>query len=355
MRYVSPLLLVVALLIDTFFLLRRVDTVLTSLVLFFYLALSASIIVLVSLIRTGRLRQWWLLKITPLLPVVSQYAFGGLFIAFLSLYSRSAAFSFTWIFVAALAVLLVANERFVRFYLNFSFQMSIFFTVLFSFLIFYVPLVFRTIGPEMFLVSGVVSLVVIAVFLRLLAYLTPELVRDNLTTIARGIAVIFIIFNILYFSNAIPPLPLALKDAGIYHSVVRLPAQAGEGNEFHVRYEPIPWYQSYLRYNTTYHRAPSESLYAYSAVFAPSELTTTIYHEWQYYSPGSGEWNTVTMVAFPIIGGREGGYRGFSETNDPVPGKWRVNVKTEHGQIIGRIVFNVVEVSEPAALKESVR
>src|SRR3989338_7550831 len=140
--YISPLALVAALLIDTFFLLRRVDTLLTSLVLFFYLSLSAALIVLIALIQTGRLQQWWLLKITPILPVVSQYAFGGLFIAFLSLYSRSAAYSWSWIFVAALIVLLVANERFVRFYLRFSFQMSILFTVLFSFLIFYIPVLF---------------------------------------------------------------------------------------------------------------------------------------------------------------------------------------------------------------------
>src|SRR3989338_3636377 len=105
MRYISPLSLIAALLIDTFFLLRRVDTPLTSFVLFFYLTLAAFIIILINLIQTGRLRQWWLLKITPMLPVISQFAVGGLFIAFLSLYSRSATFSLTWIFVAAIAAL----------------------------------------------------------------------------------------------------------------------------------------------------------------------------------------------------------------------------------------------------------
>ena len=349
MRYISPLSLVAALIIDRFFLLRRVDTLLTSLVLFFYLALAASFIILINLIQTGRLRQWWLLKVTPVLPVISQYAFGGLFIAFLSLYSRSAAFPVTWLFVVALAVLLVANERFVRFYLRFTFQMSIFFTVLFSFLIFYLPLVFHAIGPNMFIMSGGVSLLVVAALLRLQFRLTPELVRANLTAIARSIAVIFAVLNILYFSNAIPPLPLALKEAGIYHDVVRV------GSEYDVRYEPLPWYQSYLRYNTTYHRAPGESLYAYSAVFAPAGLSTTIFHEWQYYDEASGAWATRTTVAFPIVGGREGGYRGFSMMNEPSAGKWRVNVKTEHGQIIGRITFNVVEVPEPVALEEAVR
>src|SRR5262245_18392350 len=99
MRYVSPLSLSVALCIDTFFLLRRVDSLLTSLVLLGYLALAAAISVLISLIQAGKFRHELFLKITPILPVVSQYAYGGLFIAFLSLYSRSATFTVTWIFV----------------------------------------------------------------------------------------------------------------------------------------------------------------------------------------------------------------------------------------------------------------
>jgi len=349
MRYISPLSLVAAFLIDTFFLLRRIDTLLTSLVLFFYLTLAASLIVLISLIQTGRLRQWWLLKITPILPVVSQYAFGGLFIAFFSLYSRSASFAVTWIFVAVIAILLVANERFVRFYMRFTFQMSIFFIVLFSFLIFYLPLTFRTIGPWMFVASGVTSVCLIAAFLRLQAYLTPELVRDNLTNIARSIAVIFIIFNVLYFSNAIPPLPLALKDAGVYHNVVR------SGDEYRLFAEIEPWYREYFFMPEIFHQAPGESLYAFSAVFAPSGLTTTIYHEWQRYDEARNRWVAEETIPFFIVGGREGGYRGFSVKSSVAPGMWRVNVITESGQVIGRSAFTVVNVTERVPIKVEVR
>src|SRR3989338_6779421 len=348
MRYVSPLSLVAALFIDTFFLLRRVDTLLTSLVLFFYLALAASIIVLISLIQTGRLRQWWLLAVTPILPVVSQFAFGGLFIPFLSLYSRSAAYSWSWIFVVALIVLLVANERFVRFYMHFAFQVSIFFTVLFSFLIFYIPLVFRAVSPEMFVASGVASLMAVAAFLRVQAYLTPELVRENLTGIARSVAVIFVTFNILYFTGAIPPLPLALKEAGIYHGIARA------GDEYRALYEPVPWYRGYLLMPAVFHRAPGEPAYAFSAVFAPVGLSTTVYHEWQRLDE-TGRGVTVETGPVSIAGGREGGYRGYSVLYGIASGKWRVTVKTGHGQIIGRIAFDVVDVGEPVPLETVVR
>lgn len=349
MRFVSPAFLVVAFLIDTFFLLRRVDTLLTSLVLFFYLSLAAMIIVLISLIQTGRLRQWWILKITPFLPVVSQYAFGGLFIAFFSLYSRSASFAVTWIFVAALAILLVANERFVKFYMRFTFQIGILFFVLFSFLIFYLPLIFHTIGAWMFVASGIVSLLVIAAFLRLQYWLTPELVRSNITNISRAVAVIFVAFNILYFSNAIPPLPLALKSAGVYHNVVR------SGDEYRLFAEVEPWYREYFFLPEIFHRASGESLYAFSAVFAPSGLTTTIFHEWQSYDDEKSKWVTEETIPFHIVGGREGGYRGFSVKSSATPGLWRVNVVTEAKQVIGRFAFTIENIPERVPIEVEVR
>jgi hypothetical protein len=349
MRYISPLSLIAALFIDTFFLLRRVDTPLTSFVLFFYLGLSALIITLINLIQTGRLRQPWLLTVTPMLPVVSQFAFGGLFIAFLSLYSRSAAFSVTWIFVVALVVLLVANERFVRFYMRFSFQISIFFTVLFSLLIFYLPLVFRTINPLMFVASGALSLLAIAAFLRLQAYLTPELVRDNLTTIARSIAAIFLVFNVLYFTNAIPPLPLALKDVGVYHDVSRV------GTEYHLIAEGEAWYEVFIPHRTTFHTSAGSEAYVYTSIFAPSGLSVRIFHEWQRYDTKNRSWITEQTVGFSIVGGREEGYRGYTFKENPAAGDWRVNVTMDYGQIIGRVSFEVLDVPTEVALETVVR
>lgn len=349
MRYISPLTLVAALFIDTFFLIRRVDTLLTSLVLFSYLALATLICVLIALVQTGRVRLPWLLRVTPLLPVISQYAFGGLFIAFLSLYSRSAAISISWIFVFAIAILLIANERFVRFYLRFAFQISILFITLFSFLIFYVPLLFGRVGPSMFIGSGLVSLIVISTFLFVLSYVVPGLVRNERAAYTRSIASIFIVFNILYFTNAIPPLPLALKEGGVYHEVERVL------DEYRLLAEPVEWYEAYLRYNTAFHRAGDESVYVYASIFAPSGLSTAVSHEWQRYDEAMREWITLQVVPYSIVGGRDEGYRGYSVFRGPPEGQWRVNVLTEHGQLIGRVSFMVVNVAEPVPLLSVVR
>src|SRR3954470_6667573 len=105
-RYISPLSLLAGFLLDNFVLLRRVDVLLTNLLFAFYLATAAIGIALFQLIETGRLRQPWMLKIAPFIPLAVQFSFGGLFSGFLSLYSRSAAFAASWVFVFLIVLLL---------------------------------------------------------------------------------------------------------------------------------------------------------------------------------------------------------------------------------------------------------
>lgn len=349
MRYISPISLIVALLFDYFVLLRRVDLWTTNAVLFSYLAVAASSIIVMNLIETGRLSHPWVLKITPLIPVVAQFAFGGLFAGYLSLYSRSAAVQISWIFILILAVLLIGNERFVRFYTRFVFQFSMFFVVLFSFFIFFLPVVFGKIGPYMFVASGFASLLVISLFYYGLSRLVPERARQDRTQVARSIAVIFLVFNVFYFTGAIPPLPLALKDAGVYHGAVRI------DDEYRLLGEPTAWFEAYLRYNTVFHRAPNESVYVFTAIFAPTGLSTTVSHEWQRYVERSREWVTEEVTPYFIVGGRDGGYRGYSIKSQASEGKWRVNVVTEFGQLIGRVAFEVVNVPQPVPIELVVR
>jgi hypothetical protein len=90
-------------------------------------------------------------------------------------------------------------------------------------------------------------------------------------------------------------------------------------------------------------------------VFSPTHLDTQIVHEWQYYNPVDEEWQTTDTISFPIIGGRDGGYRGYSSKSTISPGRWRVNVETPHGQTIGRINFQVEEVSSLPELIPEVR
>jgi hypothetical protein len=92
----------------------------------------------------------------------------------------------------------------------------------------------------------------------------------------------------------------------------------------------------------------------FTAICAPAGLTTTIVHEWQHYDEAKREWVTDETIPFFIVGGREAGYRGYSVKTDLTEGSWRVNVKTEFGQVIGRVSFRVDDVTSPVPLEVSV-
>ena len=343
-RYISPLSLIAGFLSDNLFLLKRVDLLRTNLLLLFYLFVCAFGIVAINLIAAGRVKNLRIVRMAPVIPIFVQFAFGGLFSGYLSLYSRSASLATSWIFVLVLAGLLFGNERFMRFYALFPFQISLYFGSIFSFLIFFLPVVFHQIGPQMFLISGGVSLIVITLLLIALYRFVPEIVKGNRTRVARSIAVIYIVFNALYFFNLIPPLPLAIKDAGVYHSVIH----ESDGT-YQLTGEVLPWYETYLNYNNIYHQTPGEPVYVYTAIFAPNDLSTTIEYQWQQYDATARTLATTDTLSFPILGGREAGYEGYTVKSNVAPGDWRVNVVTSYGQLIGRVSFTVVEVPSPAA------
>lgn len=347
-RFISPLTLVVAFTLDTIAF-KRVDLLISNLLLFAYLTLAAASIILYHLIQSGRLRGKFFLTILPFVPVGMQFGFGGLFSGFVILYSQSAAYATSWIFIVILAALLIGNERFRKLYTEFVFQVSILFLTLLSFLIFFLPVVTGKIGTVIFLLSEAIAVGAILVFVRGFGFLAPEVYRAARWKLLRTFATIFFMFNVLYFANVIPPLPLALKEAMVAHSVSR------SNGQYHIEAEPLEWYQRYLQYNNVFHKMPGETVYVFTSVFAPTKLSTTIKHEWQYYDPEWKAWLDKGEVSFPIQGGRDGGYRGYTLQDMTNPGKWRVNVRTADDRLIGSVTFRVEDVTKKATTTEEVR
>lgn len=344
-RYLSAGALLSGFIIDNLTL-TRIDLLFDNLILLSYLFIAVFGIVVFNLIDTGRLRGRIFEWAAPLFPLLAQFAFGGLFSGYFIFYGRSASILSSWIFVFFLALFLIGNERFKKQYLRFRFQMTIFFVALFSFSIFSIPTLLGAIGPHVFVLSGVVSVGVMALLLRFLGKIMPEKIAATRNSLVASISGIFIVFNILYFANAIPPLPLSLKEIGVYHNVERV--ESG----YRVSYESSPWYKFYRDYNDTFHRTADEAVYVFSSVFAPTSLETKIFHQWQYFDDSLGGWATTGTFGFPIIGGRDGGYRGFSNKTSVSEGRWRVNVITQHGQIVGRVKFRVENTEESVKLEE---
>jgi len=51
-----------------------------------------------------------------------------------------------------------------------------------------------------------------------------------------------------------------------------------------------------------------------------------------------------------VVGGRDNGYRGYTFKRHVQPGRWRVEVRTETGRLLGRIPFELVPAERPPLL-----
>ena len=81
-------------------------------------------------------------------------------------------------------------------------------------------------------------------------------------------------------------------------------------------------------------------LTAYTAVYAPSGLQQGIQHEWWKNGRLLGR-----IALSPVQGGRKEGFRTYSRKTDlklPYEGRYRVDVVTASGQLIGRLRFTVI-------------
>ncbi|MGQ0555346.1 MAG: DUF2914 domain-containing protein [Nitrospiraceae bacterium] len=319
--------------------LSRIDRLLDNLILLLYLVLLGALIVL-----TGRLGveppsdhaklasysrfTGWVLESRPYYPMESQFLLGGLFSAYTIFYSRSATFTGTAVFFALLIMLLVANE-FLRDRLsNFRILVGLYAVVSFAFFTFFVPVITGFMNAAIFILGALLSLGVTLYLVQLVYRRSPDQSgRQPFAVMTPAIVLIAMLVG-FYFMNWIPPVPLSLKFGGLYHEVKRT------GDQFELVFEKS-WYQFWKRSDTTF--PADEPIYCFTAVFAPVDLNTTIYHHWYYRPNDSRPFTHADKIPLKISGGREGGYRAYSFKQGLDPGDWRVDVEAEDGRIIGRV------------------
>jgi hypothetical protein len=283
--------------------------------------------------------HFWLVNIL-------QFFFGGLLSVFLVFYFRSADLSVSWPFLLILALVFWANESLKRHFIRLTFQLSLFFLSVFCCFIYLTPVVIHKIGAGTFLISGFASLLFMLLFLHVLVRFSRERFYESRKAIAFSILGIYLTMNLFYFANIIPPIPLSLKDSGVFHDIERKSDGSYVGE-----YEDYGW-RGFLQMYSNYHYMAGDTVYAYSAIFSPSSLNINVTHEWQRYDETSEKWVSEGTVTLPVVGGRDGGFRTYSQRDDLSAGFWRVNVKTSNGLVIGRLRFEVIPVSSEPVLSE---
>lgn len=280
-----------------------------------------------------------------ILPILTQFSLGGFWSGFFVFYTRSAVLFASWPFLLLIIIFVIGNEYFSKYHDRVVFTSILFFFALYCYAIFAVPVYTGTIGTLTFLGSGVVAVIVFALFTWLLRVLGRQRFLADVRHIRIGAFIVAILINVFYFTNVLPPLPLSAQAGNIYHKVWRVPGA------YLAQEESEPWQVRYLGFPPRINAIPGEFLYAYSSVFAPTSLSTTILHRWQWYDPSTKKWITKSLISYSIVGGRDGGYRGYSAVPAGLAGSWRVNIETADGRLIARLPFTVEIVATPTALE----
>lgn len=327
--------------------LRRIDNLYENAVFLSYFFIIGFSIITINYIEAGKYEKEWVGRMHPFLLILIQFAFGGLFSGFSIFYFRSGSLLSSWPFIVILVALLIGNDSLRKQYERLILQVSLLFVALFFYTIFAVPVLLNQMGPVIFGLSGVVALVLVAGFVYFLGRLVPERVVRSRRSLVYSITSIFLVINLLYFTNLIPPIPLSLKNAGVYHSIQHV------GGKYIAKEEKYTVLASFQVFEDV-HIEKGEPLYVYSAVFAPNNISTTIVHNWRRFDPEASRWVSVSRIPYTVIGGTDQGYRGYTTKSSLAEGLWRVNIETNRGQVIGRVTFEVVYSDEAPELVEKV-
>lgn len=324
-RLIMPATLLVGFIID-YLTLNRVDQLFDNIVLLFYVLLAATSL----FILYGTTTQT---KLAAFAPYTFQYAIGGLFSGLFIFYFRSGTLSVSFPFLIILLVLMLGSDYFYKRFPKASFQLVIFFIALLSYVNLVTPIITKHLSVFSFIGATLIASALMYVFIMILDRPRSVVRGEQRKKLEMRLGITVLVFATLYFTNIIPPLPLSMKAGVIGYDI-----QKTETGNYNITTERAPWYTPFNKYNNDVHT--TGPVYAFSSIFAPTQLETRIFHEWQRYDTKQG-WITTARVPISIVGGRAEGFRGYSFKNNLTPGTWRVDVVTARGQVIGRLPFTV--------------
>lgn len=322
--------------VNDFLLLNQVDNVFDNLILLFYVTLAMVSIVLLYSAVAGRWPEVWNERIQTYAAMAVQYAFGGLLSGMLIFYGRSASLGDSWPYLLIIAGIIYLNESVKKRSGRLVLMLSIFFIGLFSYVVLVIPVLTGKMGEWIFIGSGLLALLIMSALFFVLRLVIPRFIASQTRMLVFSIGSIFALMNFLYFFNLIPPIPLSIKDIGIYHSVVRF-----ENGEYQLKYEEGEWWQFWKRSDTEFHPNAGDNVFCFTKVFTPARLNTEVYHRWEYFDEAQKKWVTHARLPYYIFGGRSDGYRGYTQIGSFRDGKWRCSVETDRGQVLGRESFRI--------------
>lgn len=324
--------------------LGRIDRLYDLTILSSHMTLLTACLYIFNRIPDGRWDRTLIHKYAHYFPLAIQFFFGALSSAYVVYFSRSVSLSKTMSFFVILVVLFFANELLKKRISNKYLQFGLYLFISITFFSFIIPVFVKAISPFIFVVSGLTSLGITLTLVLIVYRKSPstraEVKLGRLLALLVGV---YAFINCFYFFRLIPPVPLALNTGLVAHAVQKDEA------DYQVTYEKDAWYVFWRSYRPIYERLPQEPVYIFTSIFAPTDIKKEIFHRWKAYNPKKEEWQTVEDISYPITGGRDGGYRGYTTKQNVWPGLWSVEVLTEEELVLGVIDFEIVAVDSTDA------
>lgn len=326
--------------------LRRVDDLGDNLQLTLYLVASALLLLLERRAWHGRACPGLVRDHRGVARLGLQFLFGGLFSAYVIFYSQSATVGPSMLFCLLLALLMLGNELWFERLRPDLPQVALWFFCALSYLLFAVPTWTGQLGPATRLAAALLAvgaglLLVVGIHLGPVVELAPprtgrpvslgRAVGTNLGTWAVMLCGLWLLVKL----GAVPPVPLALAEAGVFHDVRR------EGGDIVLTYDAPPWWAPWRTDDRRFAFAEGDRVFVYTAVFAPVGAGVEIQHAWERQE-SDGSWTETDRIPFTMTGGREGGWRSWTAKRQVTPGRWRVRVLSEHGDRLGRVDLEIL-------------
>lgn len=317
--------------------LGRIDGWYSNTVLLIYLISLTICLYIFNIADDGRWENTFLEEYEEYTPLAIQFFLGGLSSAYVIFFFQSVTLTKTIVFFLILVVLLLSNELLKHRISNKYLQFGAYFFVNFTFFTFFLPGVFGMMNTFLFVISGLLSLTSTLFLIGYIYQVSPS-TREEITGWKIGLLIlgIYLTINACYAFNLIPPVPLSLESGLVAYNVEK------KNNNFLVSYEQTAFYDFWKTYDKTFNYAKGDTVYIFTSIFAPTDLKKSVEHEWKWYDPDNDKWNTTDTISYDVIGGREGGFRGYTFKENIWPGRWQVDVTTEEGMVLGEIDFKII-------------
>ena len=284
-----------------------------------------------------RLHKWrpgkWMRKAWAYRNLALHFFLGTLLNLYSLFYIKSASLFSSLIFLMLMVGFILANELPIVKRAKVSAKIALYAICLFSFFSIIFPIAFGFVGWIPFACAVVTTLFVFALQLKIMLRSLSDrqmLARAVLAPVVSVLA----IFVIFYSLGWIPPVPLSVKEQGIYHQVEK------RGDKVLLSFEKT-WWRFWQTSDVDFHAEVGDKIYFFAQIYSPLRITDQVAIRW-LQKDAKGNWIPSDKIPMNVHGGRHEGFRGFAFKNNYTPGEWQVRVETSSGVEISRHYFDVV-------------